>query len=155
MTIDFQIKWSYTVGNRLLCCFVDKIWVALHRHHNINIYIYIYIHIQTLIRSHYHLITCIYWRNSLRHVTIHIHLISFFFLLLLLQYTNRKCLLSIFLFLSFNDYDWKDLGMNTQNIYLAFVRLEYEEKERRKKNARMTVSIGFFFFLLHTRVRLR
>ena len=43
-----------------------------HRH------VYIYIYIQTSIRSHYHLITCIYWRNTLRHVTIHIHLISFF-----------------------------------------------------------------------------
>jgi hypothetical protein len=72
-----------TVGYRLLCCFIDNIWVALHRHHNINKYIYIYIHIQTSIRSHYHLITCIYWWNSLRLVTIHRHFISFF----LLQYT--------------------------------------------------------------------
>ena len=108
-----RLDWLVTVQNRAYlhpssgtvgCAVVSFVVLSttyerLFIGSTVSTYIHICIYIQTSIRSHYHLITCIHWRNSLRLLTTHTHFIFRWSLI-----ENVCCLAPFFSLSSMYDY---------------------------------------------------
>jgi len=84
----------------------------------------------------------------------------FFSSLLLLRYTHDECLLCLscsllmMMMMMIEKKLRKIFYLNTENIYLAFVRLEWEEKRQNDTvSFSLVLLVVFLFFLLHTRAR--